>query len=297
MPSMRDIRMRIKSVNETKQITKAMKLISASKLRKAKEQFEVTVPFFFRIQSTMKFILSHTKGEENLEYFDKRDKVKNKKVGYVVITGDKGLCGGYNNSVIKTAEAAIEECCKDKEVKLFVIGNVGRADFIRKGYNIDMEFLYTVQDPTYYRSREITDILVELYRKEHLDEIYLVYTKMITSLKLEPQVMKILPLDAVDFEQTEEELQKTEYLLDFDFEPSMVDVFEKLVPQYLRGIVFGALVESFTSEQSARMAAMDSATRNADEIIKRLTIFYNRARQAAITQEISEVIGGAETIK
>jgi F-type H+-transporting ATPase subunit gamma len=297
MPSMRDIRVRIKSVNETKQITKAMKLISASKLRKAKEQFEVTVPFFFRIQSTMKFILSHTQGEENLKYFEKREKIKKKKIGFVVVSGDKTLCGGYNINVMKTAESAIKEIGGDNDVKLFVVGNVGRADFLRKGYNIDMEFLYTVQNPTFYRARDIANVLIDLFNSNQLDEVYLVYTKMINSLKLEPQVMKILPLEAVDFEQTEEESHKTEYLLDFAFKPSMDAVFERLVPQYLRGIVFGALVEAFTSEQSARMTAMDSATRNADEIINKLTLYYNRARQAAITQEITEVIGGAETIK
>lgn len=297
MANMKEIRVRIKSVKQTKQITKAMKLISASKLKKAKAQLEATRPFFNKIQSTLKFILHHTEGEENLKYFDKREKIKNRKTGYVIITGDKGLCGGYNNNVMKVAEAHIEEYSKDKELKLFVVGNVGRNYFYKKGYNTDADFLYPVQNPTLFRARDISDILIDMFNNYQLDEVYLIYTKMITSLTLEPQIVKLLPFEPVDFEETQEDVEQTKYLLNFNFEPSPQVVFDNLAPQYIRGIIYGALVEAFTSEQSARMTAMDSATRNADELIKKLTLHYNRARQAAITQEISEIIGGAEAIK
>ena len=297
MASMRDIRLRIKSVKQTKQITKAMKLISASKLKKAKSQLEATLPFFNKIQATLKFILHHTEGEEELAYFDKREKVERKKIGYVIVTGDKGLCGGYNNNVMKLAESEMKKFGSDVNLKVFVVGSVGRNYFAKKGYNIDMEFLYTVQSPTLYRARDMADTVIDMFNNGELDEVYLVYTKMITSLTLEPQIFKLLPLEPLDFEETDEEKEETKYLLNFVFEPSPEIVFARLVPQYLRGIVYGALVESFTSEQSARMTAMDAATRNADELIKKFTLFYNRARQAAITQEISEIIGGAETIK
>lgn len=297
MASMRDIKLRIKSVNQTVQITKAMKLISASKLNKAKAQLKATEPFFNAIQTNMKFILNHTTGEEELAYFDKREKVEKRKIGYVVISGDKGLCGGYNSNVLKLAEKEIKAHTADSEVKVFVVGSVGRAQLVKKGYNIDMEFLYTAQNPTLYRARDIADALIGMFNSGELDEIYLVYTKMITSLKLEPQLIKLLPLESVDFTETEQDVEKTQYFLSFAYEPSPKVVFDRMVPQYLRGIVYGALVESFTSEQSARMTAMDAATRNAQEIIKKLTLFYNRARQAAITQEISEVVGGAEAIK
>lgn len=294
---MRDIKLRIKSVNQTVQITKAMKLISASKLNKAKTQLKATEPFFNKIQSNMKFILNHTEGEDVLSYFDKREKVEKRKIGYVVITGDKGLCGGYNSNVMKLAEKEIKTNLEGNETKLFVLGNVGRNYFARRGYNIDMEFYYAVQDPTLTRARDIADILVEMFNKGELDEINLVYTKMISSLKLEPQIIKLLPLEPIDFSETEEETEDSKFLLNFLFEPSPKVVFDRMVPQYLRGLVYGSLVESYTSEQSARMTAMDAATRNAQEIIKKLTLFYNRARQAAITQEISEVVGGAEAIK
>lgn len=297
MASMRDIRMRIKSVKQTKQITKAMKLISASKLKKARTQLEETVPFFNKIQNTLKFILNHMVGEEKLRFFDKREKVEKKTVGFVIISGDKTLCGGYNSNIIKLAEKEMQEHAASKNVKLFVAGNVGRNYFQKKSNNIDMEFQYTVQNPTYYRARNIGDTLVEMFEKGELDEVYIVYTKMINSLSLEPQIIKLLPLEPLDFEESEEEYNEAKYLLNFEFEPSPERVFDTLVPQYIRGIVYGTLVEAFTSEQSARMTAMDSATRNADELIKKLTLYYNRARQAAITQEISEIIGGAETIK
>lgn len=297
MASMRDIKLRIKSVNQTVQITKAMKLISASKLNKAKAQLKATEPFFNSIQSNMKFILNHTMGEEKLAYFDKREKVEKRKIGYVIVSGDKGLCGGYNSNVMKLAEKEIKESSKDSEVKVFVVGSVGRNQLAKKGYNIDMEFLYTAQNPTLYRARDISDALIEMFNNGELDEVHLVYTKMITSLNLEPQTLKLLPLEPVDFTETEEETANTQYFLNFAYEPSPKVVFDRMVPQYLRGIVYGALVQSFTSEHSARMTAMDAATRNAYEIIKKLTLYYNRARQAAITQEISEIVGGAEAIK
>lgn len=297
MASIRDIRLRIKSIKQTKQITKAMKLISASKLKKAKSQLEATLPFFNKLQSTLKFILKRTEGEEHLAYFDKREKAEKKSIGYVIVTGDKGFCGGYNNNVIKLAEKEMKSRAADAKLRLFVVGSVGRSYFAKKDYSIDMEFLYTVQNPTLYRARDIADVMVDMFNNGELDEVYLIYTKMITSLTLEPQIIKLLPLEPVDFEETDSEKEENKYLLNFEFEPSPEVVFEKLVPQYLRGIVYGGLVESFTSEQSARMTAMDSATRNADELIKKFTLYYNRARQAAITQEISEIIGGAEAIK
>lgn len=294
---MRDIRVRIKSVKQTKQITKAMKLISASKLKKAKSQLEATIPFFNKIQSTLKFILNHTIGEERLRYFDKRENVEKKKVGFIVLSGDKSLCGGYNNNIIKLAEQEINKLSDGKEPVMFIAGGVGRSYFTKKDYNVDKEFLYPVQNPSFLRSRDIADMMIDMFNNKEIDEVYLIYTKMITSLTLEPQIMKLLPLEPVDFEETEQEKEESKYLLNFIFEPSPEEVFERLVPQYLRGIIYGTLVEAFTSEQSARMTAMDAATRNADELIKKLTLYYNRARQAAITQEISEIIGGAEAIK
>jgi F-type H+-transporting ATPase subunit gamma len=293
---MRDIRTRIKSVKDTMSITKAMKLISASKLKKAREQFESTIPFFDKIQSTLKFILSHTSGEEALHYFDNRDDVKDKKVGFVVITGDKGLCGGYNSNVIKLAEQEFKSHSLDN-AKIIVVGNVGKIDFIKKGYRVDLGHSFVVQNPTLSRAREIANEMISLFDSREIDEIYLIFTEMENSLNLKPKVMKLLPLEPITFKQTEEEYEEMKYLLEFEFNPSMEVTFNRLVPQYLRGITYGALVESFTSEQSARMTAMDGATKNANDLLSDLNLRYNRIRQGIITQEISEIVGGAEAQK
>ncbi|MDK2800165.1 MAG: F-type H+-transporting ATPase subunit gamma [Clostridiales bacterium] len=291
MASMRDIRIRIKSIKDTMQITKAMNLIASSKLQKARRQLNHTLPYFEKIQSTLKDILAHSPDIEHV-FFDKRENVHPKKVGYIVITADKGMCGAYNHNVIKLAE----EHMKDKEDKfLFVIGHHGRDYFRKKGYNIDIEFLYTAQNPTTYRAREIGESLISMYRHNMLDEIYIVYTNMESGVKQEPRVMKLLPLEKSHFNVvTDPGEQYKEYVV---YDPSPKAVLDSIVPNYIKGLIFGALVESFCSEQSARMAAMDAATKNAKEMIRELTLLYNRARQAAITQEIAEIAGGAEALR
>lgn len=292
MASMREIKSRIKSIKETRQITKAMKLISAAKLKKAKQQLEQTKPYFDKVKSTIADILMHSGGIDN-EFFDLRNEKEGKKKGFIVITGDKGLAGGYNHNIIKLAEGLIKE---SPDSRLFVAGHMGRGNFIRKDYNVDTEFDYSVQNPTVYRAREIAERVLEMFRKGELDEVFLVYTSMISSIKLEPTYLQLLPLS---IDALKEDVKGAEIRIDqrLSYEPSPKDVFDVLIPKYVKGIVYGALVEAFTSEQSARMSAMDSATSNADEMLQRLNLYYNRARQAAITQEISEIVGGASALQ
>jgi F-type H+-transporting ATPase subunit gamma len=292
MASMREIKSRIKSIKETRQITKAMKLISAAKLKKAKQQLEQTMPYFNKVKSTIADILMHSGGIEN-EFFNLRNEKHGRKKGYIVITGDKGLAGGYNHNIIKLAESLIKE---NPDSRLFVAGHMGRGYFFRKGYNVDEEFDYSVQNPTVYRAREIADRVLDLFEKGELDEVFLVYTNMISSIKLEPTYLKLLPLS---IDALKEDVKGAEIRIDqrMSYEPSPKDVFDVLISKYVKGIVYGALVEAFTSEQSARMSAMDNATSNADEMLQRLNLYYNRARQAAITQEISESVGGAAALQ
>jgi F-type H+-transporting ATPase subunit gamma len=292
MASMREIKSRIKSIKETRQITKAMKLISAAKLKKAKQQLEQTMPYFNKVKSTIADILMHSGGIEN-EFFNLRNEKRGRKKGYIVITGDKGLAGGYNHNIIKLAESLIKE---NPDSRLFVAGHMGRGYFFRKGYNVDEEFDYSVQNPTVYRAREIADRVLDLFEKGELDEVFLVYTNMISSIKLEPTYLKLLPLS---IDALKEDVKGAEIRIDqrMSYEPSPKDVFDVLISKYVKGIVYGALVEAFTSEQSARMSAMDNATSNADEMLQRLNLYYNRARQAAITQEISEIVGGAAALQ
>lgn len=296
MASMREIKLRTKSIRETKQITKAMKLISAAKLKKARKQLEQTLPFFKKVKLTIADILIHS-GNVNNAYFDLRHEKQGKKKGYFVITGDKSLAGGYNHNIIKLAETNID---KDSEHLLMIAGHIGRNYFKKRSYNVNSDFDYMVQNPTMFRAREIAETLLNLFSSNEIDELYLVYTEMISSLSLEPKILKLLPLD-IDSLKNEIILENknVDFTVDsmFDYEPSPQAVFDVLIPKYIKGMVYGALVEAFTSEQSSRMTAMDNATSNADAMIQHLNLYYNRARQAAITQEISEIVGGAAALK
>jgi F-type H+-transporting ATPase subunit gamma len=295
MANMREIKNRIKSIKETRQITKAMKLISAAKLKKARQQLEMTLPFFDKVKETIADILVHS-GYVNNIYFDIRNEKEGKKKGYIVFGGDKGLAGGYNNNILKLAESHLNQ---NPGSLVMVAGHMGRGFLQRKKYNVSEEFDYPVQNPSVYRAREIADVVLEMFSKGELDEVYLVYTKMISSIRLEPQIMKLLPLEIgalkADLGIEGDIAEKIDEAL--SYEPSPKAVYDVLIPKYVKGIVFGALVEAFASEQSARMTAMDSATKNADDMLQRLNLFYNRARQAAITQEISEIVGGAAALK
>jgi F-type H+-transporting ATPase subunit gamma len=291
MANMREIKIRIKSIKETRQITKAMKLISAAKLKKARQQLELTLPYFNRVRTTIADILKHS-GNIDSRYFDLRHQKPVRKKGYIIITGDKGLAGGYNHNVIKLAEDTIGS---DKQALLMVAGFIGRNYFIRENYNVMQDFQYGVQNPTVFRAREIAETALQMFSQGEVDEVDLIFTEMVSAIKLDPVIMKLLPLD---LESLVEDVREFDTALDENmlYEPSPKAVFDVLIPKYVKGIIYGALVESFTSEQSARMTAMDSATANADEMIQKLDLFYNRARQAAITQEISEIVGGAAAI-
>ena len=293
MANMTEIRSRMKSIQETMKITNAMYLISSTKLRKAREKLDATAPYFELLQSTIKDILFHSP-DINHTFFDQRKKIKpeDKKRGYVVMTADKGMAGAYNHNVLKLAQ---ERLAQGNDNTLFVIGQMGRKYFTKKNVRIDMEFLYTTQDPSMWRARNIAETLVDLYRKEKLDEIYIIYTKMVTPLKAEPEIIQILPLKRQSFEEMNVELEKYHKIADYS--PSPKVVMDHLVPNYVKGLIYGALVESFSSEQNARMMAMQGATESAKDMIRELSLLYNRARQAAITQEITEIVSGAKAFQ
>ena len=293
MANMTEIRSRMKSIQETMKITNAMYLISSTKLRKAREKLDATAPYFELLQSTIKDILFHSP-DINHTFFDQRKKIKpeDKKRGYVVMTADKGMAGAYNHNVLKLAQ---ERLAQGNDNTLFVIGQMGRKYFTKKNVRIDMEFLYTAQDPSMWSARNIAETLVDLYRKEKLDEIYIIYTKMVTPLKAEPEIIQILPLKRQSFEEMNVELEKYHKIADYS--PSPKVVMDHLVPNYVKGLIYGALVESFSSEQNARMMAMQGATESAKDMIRELSLLYNRARQAAITQEITEIVSGAKAFQ
>ena len=290
MPGMKEIRDRITSVNEIMKITNAMYLISSSHLRKAKQNLENTVPYFEKLQSTIKDILLHTPDMEH-KFFDKRPEKKDdeRMIGYIVVTADKGLAGSYNHNVLKLAE---NELRNHKNTSLFLVGQIGRHYFSKKNFFIDGEFLYTAQNPTIYRARSMAESVTDLFERKILDEVYVIYTKMLTSMTMEPEILKLFPLERKNFEET----NPTKKHNAANFSPNPETVMDHLVPNYIKGLLYGVLIEAFSSEQNSRMMAMSAATDAAKKSIKSLSLEYNRARQAAVTQEITEIVGGANAL-
>lgn len=289
MANTREIRSRIKGIQDIMKITNAMYLISSSKLKKARKSLAATKPYFEALQATIYDILVRAPHVSSV-FFQRRPEIEpsDRKKGYLVITADRGMAGAYNHNVIKRAE---EEMKKSSNNSLFVVGSVGRQYFMRKGVQVDGEFLYTAQNPNLYRAQEISKTIVDLFSQQKLDDVYLVYTKMVTPMRAEVQFTKLLPLERRKFERRAAGYQHA------IFDPSPEVVMDHLVPNYLKGLIFGVLVESFSSEQNARMTAMEAATKSAKDMLKSLGLQYNRARQAAITQEITEVVSGAKSLK
>ena len=290
MASIKEIRTHIKSVEQTLKITNAMYLISSSNLRKARKQLTDVEPYFQKIETTISDILHHSPEIDHI-FFDKRPGIlpQDRKIGYIVVTGDKGLAGAYNHNILKLAEQRMSQ---NPHTSLFVVGQVGRTYFQEHGIPVDVEFLYTAQDPNMSRARDMAELVTEHFVEGRLDEVYILFTKMVHSFRMEPTVHKLLPLDPDVFPEYEENRDK--YNREVTYVPSVKAVMDRLVPGYLKGDLFGALVESYCSEQNARMTAMKSSSDNARSMLQNLNLSYNRARQAAITQEITEVVGGAQ---
>ncbi|MBQ7446515.1 MAG: ATP synthase F1 subunit gamma [Eubacterium sp.] len=290
MASVKEIKGRIGSIQDTMKITNAMYMISSSKMTRAKKTLAQTEPFFFEQRAAVARMMKEIQDYTG-PYFGK-DKPEEEKVrGYVVITGDKGLAGAYNHNVLKLATDDAEQY---KNVKFYSIGETGRHFFENKGYNLEEAFRYTVQDPSLYRARNITTQLVTDYLEDRVDEIYVVYTKMENAFRMNAEMFRLLPLDMNGF--TEEE-SAGKYSAVTNFHPSVSEVMDNLIPNIVAGSIYGALVESYASEHNSRMMAMQNATDNAKEILHELGISFNRARQAAITQEITEVVAGAKAQK
>ncbi len=286
MANIKEIRTRIKSIQDIMKITNAMYLISSSKLKRARKKLLETEPYFEKLQSTIYDILLRTPHIHQV-YFDRREEIgyEERIRGYLVITADKGLAGAYNHNVIRLAE---KELAKGGNNYLFIIGQVGRHYFNGKNIMPDVEFPYTAQNPSMYRAREIAETIIGLFESRKLDEVYVIYTDMVTSFKEEPRVLRILPLERHKISG-----RKAEYA-HAEFYPSPEQVMDLLVPNYIKGLIYGALVEAYSSEQNSRMTAMEAATTSAKEMLKEFGLLYNRARQSAITQEITEIIGGSE---
>lgn len=290
MAIMNEIKDRISGIKDIMKITNAMYLISSSKLKKARANWEAMQPYFDNIQATVHHVLEHTE-EFSHPYFDNgKDKPDDqKKYGYIVVSGDKGMCGSYNHNIVKFAQA---EIAKHENAAIFAVGTAGRIHFERIGANVDVEFLYTVQDPTFEKAKMIADTITEHYLKGRLDEVYIIYTRIERGAEV-PKIVKMFPLERHRFEEGD---PAKERYMTTRFEPSPHAVIDTVGPIVARGLIYGVLTAAYCAEHNARMSAMDASTTSARDMITQLSLEYNRARQAAITQEISEIVGGAKSL-
>lgn len=280
MAGMKEIKTRIKSVESTKQITKAMELVASSKFRKAKDRAESARPYFNTLYSTVQDIAGNTSGNKNV-FLKERD-VKN--VCYIVIAGDRGLAGGYNSNILK----AVIAHNNSNGGKVISVGKKAKESLSKRGYEI-IDSIESVEDAVYEDANRVAQVAMEAYKNGEVDEVNLVYTEFISAISQEPKVVKLLP---VTIDKNEElELKKSRAAV--QYLPSADAVLGYILPKYVSGSVYGAIAESYASEQAARRTAMESATDNATEMISKLELVYNRARQAAVTQEISEIVAGA----
>lgn len=293
MVNTREILDRKKSIQDTMKITNAMYMISSTKLRKTKKSLEQTEPYFYTLQNMMSRIMRHLPGIEN-PYFDKRiEKTGTDRVrGIIIVTADKGLAGAYNHNCLKAAQDRMDGT---ENYKLFLVGEVGRQYFAMKGIPVAEHFHYTAQNPTLHRARIISETVIEQFKSGELDEVDIVYTSMKNGITMETKTMRLLPFEVAETEDKEQFRGVTGNPL--VLKPTPDAVINNIVPDCVMGYVYGALVESFCCEQNARMMSMEAASKNAAAMIHDLSIEYNRARQAVITQEITEVIAGAKAQK
>ena len=279
----KDIKRRIKSVESTMQITKAMELVASSKLRKAKERVETARPFFTMLYDTMRDAAISNR-DFSSAYVAKWEV---KKSAFVVIAGDRGLAGGYNANVLKYATQLME----GKNALVIPIGKKVGEYFSRRGYELHTEKYHEAEGLYLEDAYDIAQMLTAMYRAGKIDEIRIVYTKFVSMLTQTPDDLKALPLNF------SEELTEKPAAKETLYDPSMVEVLDVVVPQYVGGLIYGAVTESFASEQGARRTAMEAASDNADTMISDLNLKFNRARQAAITQELTEIVSGANALQ
>jgi F-type H+-transporting ATPase subunit gamma len=280
----------MRAVRQTLQVTKAMNLISTSKLRKGRRLLEQTEPYFNRVQKTMSDLLQGT-GKVQSRFFQKTE-------GYTAIiamTSDKGLAGGYNANIFRHVTKL---CSEVKNPVLILIGSVGQRYFANSPYMVLESFSFASHLPTVEDAQEISEYLIAQFDWGAFSEVRVVYTHMYSALRLLPTEREVLPLD-----EDKMRVQRQDHLFsperdapNFEYLPSEEEVFDTLAPVYIKGIIYGCLVESYASEQSARMSAMDDASRNAEDILAERQLYYNRVRQSNITQEVTEIVSGSAAL-
>ena len=284
MGSLREIETRIKSTKKTSQITRAMQMVSASKLSRAELNAKAFVPYMDKIQEVAGSIAAGTDVEHPM--LTSRPV---KKTAYIVITSDRGLCGGYNSNIIRKVTKTITERHTSKDdVVIFVVGRKGFEHFSKRGYNVIDSVIGLSDHPTFAEIKDIANKAVGMFTESIYDELYMYYTHYISAISHEVTEEKVLPLTDIATETATSS---------YEFEPSGEAILEVLLPQYAESLIYGALLDSKASEHASSMTAMKSATDNAGDLIDSLTLQFNRARQAAITQEITEIVGGVAALE
>ena len=292
MASMRDIKRRKSSIESTQQITKAMKLVSTVKLQRAKQRAELSKNYFNAIYDTVTSILAKAEGIDH-PYLKTGERGKK---AVILITSNKGLAGGYNSNMIKLVTRD-PEFPKDDTV-IYAIGKKGKDAMKRYGYEVMTDYSEAIEAPNYRDGIKVTSELLEAYEKGEIREIYLAYTNFKNTVSHVPTLLKLLPVEMGEKEETEEEAadKASESSAPMNFEPEDEEALNLIIPKYVSSLVYGALIEAQASENGARMQAMDNATNNAAEMIDHLALMYNRARQGKITTELTEIIAGADAI-
>ncbi len=283
MASMRSIKRRKGSIQSTQQITKAMKLVSTVKLQRAKGRAEKSKSYFECMYTTVKSVLAKSGNIEHL--YLKSGSSKKKAV--IVITSNRGLAGGYNSNVIKLITKGDFH---KEDVVVYAIGSKGRDYLSRHGYQIGGDYSDVIEEPIYADAMRISDDLLKAFAEGEIGEIYLAYTAFKNTVSHIPTLLKLLPMDTDGIEDVDDDKAL------MNFEQDEEEALNMLIPKYITSLIYGGMVEAVASENGARMQAMDSATSNAEEMIEKLSLQYNRARQGSITQELTEIIAGAEAI-
>ncbi|MCM1497428.1 MAG: ATP synthase F1 subunit gamma [Clostridium sp.] len=284
MASMRDIKRRKESVASTGQITKAMKLVSTVKLQKAKARAESNKPYFSLLYDTMCSILARSSDIDH-RYLGASD---SKRKAVIAITSNRGLAGGYNNNIVKEIATAFTP----EDTDIYALGRKGLEGLSRKGFRIAEDYSEVMNEPLYADAIHIGKNVLASYEDGEVGEIYLAYTSFKNTVVQETNIIKLLPIDVNEIMQD----VKIDVLTPMNYEPEADEALDMIIPKYINNILYGAFIEAIASENGARMQAMDSATKNAEDMIADLSLKYNRARQGSITQELTEIIAGAEAI-
>ena len=285
---MRDIKRRRASIQSTGQITKAMKLVSTVKLQKSRAKAESSKPYFDMMYETIASMLAKS-GTIDHKYL-RAGKTDQKAV--IAITSNRGLAGGYNSSIVKLVAAS--EALTPENTKVYAIGRKGRDGLAKKGYEIAGDYSDVINEPMYQDAADLTTELLAAFGRGEIGEIYLAYTSFKNTVVHTPTLIKLLPFTMEDSADDKDEAPKAHALM--NYEPNEEDVLDMIIPKYMSSLIYGALQEAVASENGARMTAMDSATNNAEEMLSKLELQYNRARQGSITQELTEIVAGANAI-